>query len=66
MGTVLQLALGTVYAWSCRQQSVMAAGGGGILVVKERGQLVGVEAVIDKDLASGVLARMIGADCLRG
>lgn len=43
---------------------VIAAGGGGIPVVKEDGVLVGIEAVIDKDLASGVLANMIGADYL--
>lgn len=43
---------------------VIAAGGGGIPVVKEAGRLVGVEAVIDKDVASSVLAKMIGADYL--
>lgn len=43
---------------------VVAAGGGGIPVVEEDGRLVGIEAVIDKDLASGVLARVIGADLL--
>lgn len=43
---------------------VIAAGGGGIPVVEEGGRLTGIEAVIDKDLASGVLAKMIGADYL--
>jgi carbamate kinase len=44
---------------------VVAAGGGGIPVVAdERGLLRGVPAVIDKDLASAVLARQIGADLL--
>ena len=43
---------------------VIAAGGGGIPVVMEEGQLVGVDAVIDKDLATGVLADMIDADFL--
>jgi carbamate kinase len=40
---------------------VIAAGGGGIPVVrKEGGRLEGVEAVIDKDRASMVLARSLG------
>jgi carbamate kinase len=42
---------------------VIAAGGGGIPVVREAdGELRGVEAVIDKDLASSLLAQSIGAD----
>lgn len=43
---------------------VIAAGGGGIPVVRKAGRLVGVEAVIDKDLASAVLAHAIGAKLL--
>src|SRR5881296_1441212 len=39
---------------------VIAAGGGGIPVVRRDGKFVGVEAVIDKDLAASVLARSIG------
>lgn len=42
---------------------VIAAGGGGVPVFKdEKKQLHGVEAVIDKDLASALLAYEIGAD----
>ena len=44
---------------------VIAVGGGGIPVVeKENGNLRGVEAVIDKDFASGLLANSIQADLL--
>ena len=42
---------------------VICAGGGGIPVVqKEDGTMIGVEAVIDKDHSSGLLARTVGAD----
>jgi len=44
---------------------VIAAGGGGIPVAREAdGRLRGVEAVIDKDRASGLLARLLAADLL--
>ena len=44
---------------------VIAAGGGGIpVIVEEGGSLEGVDAVVDKDLASSVLALEIKADCL--
>ncbi|MEK6987338.1 MAG: carbamate kinase [Candidatus Thermoplasmatota archaeon] len=39
---------------------VICAGGGGIPVVRKEGKLLGVEAVIDKDLAAAVLAKVIG------
>lgn len=42
---------------------VICAGGGGIPVVaRPDGSMIGVEAVIDKDHASGLLARALGAD----
>ena len=41
---------------------VVASGGGGIPVVYENGELRGVEAVIDKDLAGERLASLIRAD----
>ncbi len=44
-----------------KQNVVIAAGGGGIPVIKQRGKLKGVEAVIDKDLASALLASSIKA-----
>ena len=44
---------------------VICAGGGGVPTVRRRdGSLVGVEAVIDKDLASALLARTLKADAL--
>ncbi|WP_297507972.1 carbamate kinase [Thermococcus sp.] len=41
---------------------VIASGGGGVPVVEENGQLRGVEAVIDKDLAGEKLAEEVKAD----
>lgn len=44
---------------------VVAVGGGGIPVaVGADGKVIGVEAVVDKDLASGLLAHELGADML--
>ena len=44
---------------------VVAAGGGGIPVVRDgSGAVSGVEAVIDKDLTAALLARAVGADVL--
>ena len=42
----------------------ITCGGGGIPVISRKGKLVGVNAVIDKDSVSSLLAAMIGADYL--
>ncbi len=42
---------------------VIAAGGGGIPVYRdEKGKIHGIEAVIDKDYAAGIIAKEIGVD----
>jgi carbamate kinase len=43
---------------------VIAAGGGGVPVFNDKNVAKGVEAVIDKDLTSALLATQIGADLL--
>ncbi len=56
-----------VIGWLLEHNAVViAAGGGGIPVARAvgGGPLQGVEAVIDKDLCSGLLARELQADCL--
>ena len=48
-----------------RGSIVIACGGGGIPICKDQDDdYVGVEAVIDKDLTSGILATDVGADLL--
>jgi carbamate kinase len=43
---------------------VVCSGGGGVPVVRSRGALSGIDAVIDKDLAAALLARELSADAL--
>ncbi len=43
---------------------VIACGGGGIPVVKENDKLIGIDAVIDKDLSSALLAENLNIDVL--
>ena len=56
---------GTIRALLDSGAVVVAAGGGGIPVTLDpEGRIVGVEAVVDKDLASGLLAHELGAQLL--
>jgi carbamate kinase len=43
---------------------VIAAGGGGVPVIEDGPRLVGVEGVVDKDLAAAILAREVEASVL--
>jgi carbamate kinase len=54
---------GTITALMAENAIVVAAGGGGIPMVREDGRLRGVEAVLDKDLTGALLARTVDADC---
>ncbi len=49
---------------SSKQNILIALGGGGIPVVRDESGLSGVEAVVDKDLASQLLASKIDAELL--
>jgi carbamate kinase len=53
---------GTIDALIGDNAIVVAAGGGGIPMVREEGRLRGVEAVLDKDLTGALLARTVNAD----
>jgi carbamate kinase len=55
---------GTIEALIGDDAIVVAAGGGGIPMVREDGVLRGVEAVLDKDLTGALLARTVGAGTL--
>ncbi|MEM6730127.1 MAG: carbamate kinase [Myxococcota bacterium] len=57
--------LGAIKAMARGRYVPIAVGGGGIPVVRESdGRLEGVEAVVDKDLTSSLLARELRADAL--
>ena len=48
-----------IFGGENQAEVVIACGGGGIPVVRKGGQLVGIEAVVDKDLAAAMLAKNI-------
>jgi carbamate kinase len=54
----------TIQALMAEGAIVVAAGGGGIPMVREDGQLRGVECVLDKDRTAALLARTVGAEVL--
>jgi carbamate kinase len=57
--------IGAIRALVDGGMTVIAGGGGGIPVARQwDGSLHGVEAVIDKDLASSLLARLLGCETL--
>ena len=43
---------------------VVSTGGGGIPVIEENNKIIGIEAVIDKDLGASILAKKLKADYL--
>jgi carbamate kinase len=55
---------GTIDALIGDDAIVVAAGGGGIPMVRADGRLRGVDAVLDKDLTGALLARTVNADTL--
>ena len=56
--------IATVKALMNAKHAVIAAGGGGIPVVRQGNHLKGASAVIDKDFASCLLAKQLDADML--
>jgi carbamate kinase len=56
--------LGAIRALLDAGTTVVACGGGGIPVAERNGHISGIDAVIDKDRASGLLARELGAERL--
>jgi carbamate kinase len=53
--------LGAIRRLAAAETVTIACGGGGIPVVRREGRLSGVDAVIDKDRASALLARLVEA-----
>ncbi len=58
------LELGVIELLLAHGVTVICGGGGGIPVLQQGGVTIGVEAVIDKDHASGLLARQLQAELL--
>jgi carbamate kinase len=58
------LELGAIKALVAAGTCAIACGGGGIPVASRNGRVSGIDAVIDKDRASALLARELGADRL--
>jgi carbamate kinase len=58
------LEIGSIKALLAAGSIVIACGGGGVPVARENGRWQGIEAVIDKDLASALLAQELGAELL--
>ena len=58
------LELDVIRALIDRGVLVISTGGGGVPVMRAQGRLQGVEAVIDKDRASALLATQLGVDLL--
>ena len=56
------LEVDTIKLLSNKNTLVICAGGGGIPIIKKGNKYEGVEAVIDKDLASSCLAKSLNAD----
>jgi len=54
----------SIQALLAQNHVVIAAGGGGIPVIRESNQIAGVPAVIDKDASSAKLAEIVDADLL--
>ncbi|MCQ4573822.1 MAG: carbamate kinase [Candidatus Brocadiales bacterium] len=59
------LGIETIRSLINKRHIVIAAGGGGVPVLRRNGErLSGVEAVIDKDYTAGLMAREVGAELL--
>lgn len=56
--------IGVIKSLLANGNIVIAGGGGGIPVIEKNNELIGVDAVIDKDYTAKLLAEEIGADVL--